>query len=84
MNCQICGKELTGKQRKYCSEDCVREGKNNSVNVWRNNNKETVKDNVNDMVDIYGVLLPAATKICTILVELTLIDPDSKRDYKLQ
>ena len=44
MNCQICGKELTGKQRKYCSEDCVREGKNNSVNVWRNNNKESVKE----------------------------------------
>ena len=26
MNCQ-CGKELNGKQRKYCSEDCAREGK---------------------------------------------------------
>ena len=36
MNCQICGKELNGKQRKYCSEDCAREGKNN--------NKETVKE----------------------------------------
>lgn len=39
MNCQ-CGKELTGKQRKYCSEDCARGGKN----AWRNNNKETVKE----------------------------------------
>ena len=26
MNCQ-CGKELNGKQRKYCSEDCAREAK---------------------------------------------------------
>ena len=34
MNCQ-CGKELNGKQRKYCSEDCARDGKNN---------KETVKE----------------------------------------
>lgn len=25
MNCQICGKELKGKQKKYCSEDCVKE-----------------------------------------------------------
>ena len=44
MNCQICGKELNGKQRKYCSEDCAREGKNNSTNAWRNNNKEIVKE----------------------------------------
>ena len=44
MNCQICGKELNGKQRKYCSEDCVRDGKNNSTNAWRNNNKDTVKE----------------------------------------
>lgn len=44
MNCQICGKELNGKQRKYCSEDCVRVGKNNSTNAWRNNNKEIVKE----------------------------------------
>ena len=36
MNCQICGKELNGKQRKYCSED--------STNAWRNNNKEIVKE----------------------------------------
>ena len=36
MNCQ-CGKELKGKQRKYCSEDCARDGKNNSTNAWRNN-----------------------------------------------
>ena len=35
MNCQ-CGKELNGKQRKYCSED--------STNAWRNNNKEIVKE----------------------------------------
>ena len=35
MNCQICGKELNGKQRKYCSEDCAREGKNNSTNAYR-------------------------------------------------
>ena len=27
MNCQ-CGKELNGKQRKYCSEGCARDGKN--------------------------------------------------------
>ncbi len=27
MNCQICRKELKGKQRKYCSEDCARDGK---------------------------------------------------------
>ena len=40
MNCQ-CSKELNGKQRKYCSEDCARDGKNNSTNAWRNNNKET-------------------------------------------
>ena len=44
MNCQICGKELNGKQRKYCSEDCAREGKNNSTNAWRNDNKETIKE----------------------------------------
>ena len=43
MNCQ-CGKELNGKQRKYCSEDCARDGKNNSINAWRNNNKEIVKE----------------------------------------
>ena len=43
MNCQ-CGKELNGKQRKYCSEDCARDGKNNSTNAWRNNNKEIVKE----------------------------------------
>ncbi len=36
MNCQICGKELNGKQRKYCSEDCVREKKlNSSVNSYK-------------------------------------------------
>ena len=34
MNCQ-CGKELNGKQRKYCSEDCVRDGKNNSTNAGK-------------------------------------------------
>ena len=43
MNCQ-CGKELNGKQRKYCSEDCAREGKKNSINAWRNNDKEIVKE----------------------------------------
>ena len=43
MNCQ-CSKELNGKQRKYCSEDCAREGKNNSTNAWRNDNKEIVKE----------------------------------------
>ena len=38
MNCQICGKELNGKQSKYCSEDCVRDGKkklNSSVNSYK-------------------------------------------------
>ena len=35
MNCQICGKELNGRQMKYCSEDCVRDGKNNSTNAYR-------------------------------------------------
>ena len=44
MNCKICGKELNGKQRKYCSEDCAREGKNNATNACRKNNKETVKE----------------------------------------
>ena len=37
MNCQ-CGKELNGKQRKYCSEDCARDGKkklNSSVNSYK-------------------------------------------------
>ena len=44
MNCKICGKELNGKQRKYCSEECAREGKNNSTNACRTDNKETVKE----------------------------------------
>ena len=38
MNCKICGKELNGKQRKYCSEDCARDGKkklNSSVNSYK-------------------------------------------------
>ena len=53
MNCQICGKELNGKQRKYCSEDC----KNNSTNAWRNNNKAKERGELGAYKD-YTHMLP--------------------------
>tara|TARA_R110000744_G_scaffold60609_1_gene125581 strand:+ start:9924 stop:10418 length:495 start_codon:yes stop_codon:yes gene_type:complete len=47
-SCIICQSECSGKRRKYCSDECLKEGKNIHSKVygkkWREKNKEKVKE----------------------------------------
>lgn len=42
--CIICGKELTGRQRKLCSEECRRKRTHKYCHDYRQNNPEKIKE----------------------------------------